>query len=216
MESEVIWLRPEKAGVGRPAQRSRAEITAAAVELADRDGLDAVSMRRVGAELGTGAGSLYRYVATRDDLLDLMVDHVFAEYDLGSPTGRWLDDLVDVGLQAREIHRRHLWLAELVTTRPTLSPRAVDVLEHVLSVLADHPADDTTKLEAFAVLSAIVASFARNEQSSTDSRRHARYLAHVVAAGTHPHIAALDITPPDAADDPFPGVLRRILAGLLQ
>jgi AcrR family transcriptional regulator len=55
-----IWMRPERAGVGRPAQRSRAEITAAAVAIADREGLDAVSMRRVAAELGTGAASLDR------------------------------------------------------------------------------------------------------------------------------------------------------------
>lgn len=60
----VIWLRPEHAALGRPAERSRGEITAAAVTIADADGLDAVSMRRVAAELGTGAASLYRYVET--------------------------------------------------------------------------------------------------------------------------------------------------------
>ena len=75
-----IWMRPEPAGTGqagragRPALRSRAGITAAAIGVADREGLDAVSMRRVAAELGTGAASLYRYVETRDELLDLMCD----------------------------------------------------------------------------------------------------------------------------------------------
>ena len=58
---DVIWMRPEHAATGRPAQRSRAEITAAAVAIAEREGLDAVSMRRVATELGTGAASLYRY-----------------------------------------------------------------------------------------------------------------------------------------------------------
>jgi Bacterial regulatory proteins, tetR family len=54
-----IWLRPERSAVGRPAQWSRAEITQAALRIADAEGLDAVSMRRVAAELGTGAASLY-------------------------------------------------------------------------------------------------------------------------------------------------------------
>jgi len=87
-----IWMRPERAGVGRPAQRSRAEITAVALDIADREGLDAVSMRRVATELGTGAASLYRYVETREELLDLMIDATGTEYDMAPPTGDWLAD----------------------------------------------------------------------------------------------------------------------------
>ena len=62
-----IWLRPERSAAGRPAQWSRAEITQVALRIADAEGLDAVTMRRVAAELGTGAASLYRYVQTRED-----------------------------------------------------------------------------------------------------------------------------------------------------
>ena len=58
----VVWLRPEHAATGRPAKRSREEITVAAIAIADQGGLDAVSMRQVAAGLGTGAASLYRYV----------------------------------------------------------------------------------------------------------------------------------------------------------
>src|SRR5580700_127276 len=111
---EPIWLRPERAASGRPARRSRSEIAAAAVVIADREGLDAVSMRRVAAELGTGAASLYRYVDTREDLLDLMSDAVGAEYDLAGTTGDWLADLVAVGAQTRAIMLRHPWLAGLL------------------------------------------------------------------------------------------------------
>ena len=67
-----VWLRPERTGVGRPPRWTRDEVTRAAVAVADREGIEAVTMRRVGAELGTGAGSLYRYVQSRDELLDLM------------------------------------------------------------------------------------------------------------------------------------------------
>ncbi|MEJ3655902.1 TetR/AcrR family transcriptional regulator [Actinomycetes bacterium KLBMP 9759] len=213
MEPELIWMRPEVSGVGRPPSRSRAEITEAAVRVADRDGLDGVSMRHVAAELGTAAGSLYRYVDNRDDLLDLMADHVYAEYELDEPSGDWLADLVAHGLQAREIYRRHPWLAELVLTRPVVGPKGVDVIEHVLAVLADHPAADSDKMVALAMLNAVVAAAAQSEASPADVLRSARYVAHVAAAGNHPHLAALKQAPADG--DPLPGALRRILQGLL-
>src|ERR1035438_1052593 len=85
--SQVIWMRPQRAAGGRPPRRSRAQITEVAVALADAEGADAVTMRRVAAELGTGAASLYRYLQRREDLLDLMSDSTGAEYVLGAPTG---------------------------------------------------------------------------------------------------------------------------------
>src|ERR1700731_4436843 len=102
---DVIWMRPEHAATGRPPQRSPAQIPAAAVTIADREGLDAVSMRRVAAELGTGAASLYRYVDTREDLLDLMTDAAGAEYQPAAPSGDWLADLLALGEQAPAIFR---------------------------------------------------------------------------------------------------------------
>jgi AcrR family transcriptional regulator len=211
--SELIWLRPEGAGVGRPASRSREEITEAAVRVADRDGLSGVSMRNVAAELGTGAGTLYRYVDNRDDLLDLMADHVAGEYVLDAATGEWLDDLVDVGLQAREIHRRHQWLPELTLTRPVTGPNGLEVTEYVLAVLAGHPASDGDKLVALAMLHAVVAAAAQAEASTVDMTRSARFVAHVVAQGGHPNLAALNPGPREG--DPIPAALRRILRGLL-
>ncbi|SEK60085.1 TetR/AcrR family transcriptional regulator [Streptacidiphilus jiangxiensis] len=221
-EQPVIWLRPEQAGVGRPAERSRAEITAAAVDLADREGLDAVSMRRVAAALGTGAASLYRYVATRDDLLDLMTDSTAAEYDFTARSGDWLPDLLDVAAQARDIMRRHPWLPALVVTRPTLGPHGVDLLEHVLDVLADHPAPPSRKLEAFALLNAATAQFVQHELATTDAsaQRQAAYLAHVAVAGHHPRIAALLTSAAttqtvDGNEDSFTTLLGRVLTGVL-
>jgi AcrR family transcriptional regulator len=213
MESDLIWMRPGKSGGGRPAGRTRAEITEAAVRVADRDGLDGLSMRNVAAELGTGAGSLYRYVDNHADLLDLMADHVCGEYDLGEPSGDWLADLVGLGLQAREIYRRHPWLAELTLTRPVVGPNGIDVTEHFFGALANHPATDAEKLVALGILNAVVAAAARSEASPVDVLRSARYVAHVAAQGNHPHLAALDPAPGDG--DPLPETLRRILTGLL-
>src|SRR6516165_12272673 len=94
---DVIWMRPERAAAGRPAGHSRDEITAAAVAIADREGLDAVSMRRVAADLRTGAASLYRYLETREDLLDLMIDATGAEYAFTPLTGDWRSEERRVG-----------------------------------------------------------------------------------------------------------------------
>jgi AcrR family transcriptional regulator len=215
----VIWMRPEHAKAGRPAERSRALVTAAAIKVADRDGLDAVSMRRVAAELGTGAASLYRYIATRDDLLDLMADATGAEYALAAPSGNWLADLVGIASQARAIMLRHPWLPALVITRATLGPHGVDLVEHFLNVLSDHPADPAAKLEAFGILMAVTATFVQHEAATDQAarQRQAAYLRHVTAAGRHPQLTALlaaAIPPTDPADQ-FAALLSRILTGLL-
>jgi AcrR family transcriptional regulator len=218
-----IWMRPERAAVGRPAQRSRAEITAAAIAIADADGLDAVSMRRVAAELGTGAASLYRYVETRDELLDLMTDAVGGELTFREPGGDWLADLVAMGEQMLAGLRRHRWLVRLVVTRPVLGPNGLTALEHFLTVLRDHPADVLTKMEAFAMLNGMAAQFALHEQAggSAAQQRNAAYLHHALASGERPRLAELLSQGPPGPAGPvepaerFGDILARVLSGLL-
>jgi AcrR family transcriptional regulator len=189
------------------------------MRIADREGLDAVSMRRVAAELGTGAASLYRYVATREDLLDLMADAAGGEYTLPEPSGDWLADLVAVGEQSRAILRRHPWLAGLVITRPVLGPNGIALLEHVLTVLAPHPADVAAKLEAFAMLNGITALFVQREIAggSALAGRNAAYLQHAATSGEHPRLARLLSQAPAPAGpaDGYRRIVTRILAGLL-
>ena len=217
---QLIWMRPERAGVGRPAQRSRAQITAAAVAIADAEGLDAVSMRRVAADLGTGAASLYRYVETREDLLDLMADAIGAEQSYPPPSGDWLADLVAVGEQTRMIMRRHRWLAGLIFTRPVLGPNGLVLIEHVLEILAGHPADTSAKLEAFAMLTSITAAFVQHENAGGPAleKRHADYLIHAVTSGAHPRLGELlagAAPPPADPADRYADIVRKVLAGLL-
>jgi AcrR family transcriptional regulator len=215
MEAVPVWLRERRTGVGRPAERSRAEVTAAAIALADREGLAAVSMRRVAAELGTGAASLYRYVDSRDDLLDLMTDEVAAAYQLPDPGGPWLPALLEVGRQGHELMLKHSWLPELVLTRSALGPHGTDLLEHVLAVLDGHPADVGRKLEAFAVLTTLAAAMALNKRNEGARQRQGAYLAHAIAAGRHPHLTAA-LTGGSLVPAPrFEDTLSRVLAGLL-
>ncbi len=217
MEAVPVWLRERRTGVGRPAERSRTEVTAAAIALADREGLAAVSMRRVAAELGTGAASLYRYVDSRDDLLDLMTDEVAAGYELPAPGGPWLPGLLEVCRQGRELMRRHGWLPELVLTQSALGPHGTDLLEHVLAVLAGHPADTGRKLEAYAVMSSLTAALALNELNGGSSARQKQsaYLAHAIAAGRHAHLTAA-LTGGSLVPAPrFEDTMSRVLVGLL-
>jgi AcrR family transcriptional regulator len=208
-----IWLRPERAASGRPAERSRAEITAAAIGLADREGLEAVTMRRVAAELGTGAASLYRYVANRDDLLDLMTDAVAGEYELPAPSGDPVPDLVEIAVQARGLMLRHRWVAPLVITRPVLGPRGAELLEHALACLADRPGP---ALEVFALVQGNTALLVQNELAAHPP--DPRYLAALAGSPDHPHLAAALRAPAPAAavgEERFRAVLTRLVAGLL-
>jgi AcrR family transcriptional regulator len=223
-EASVIWTRRQRAATGRPPKHSRAEITTAAITIADREGLDAVSMRRVAAELRTGAASLYRYIDNREDLLDLMSDATGGEYVYGVPTGDWLTDLLGLGEQARTIMRHHPWLPQLMLARPALGPNGLVLLEHFLEILAVHPASTATKLEAFAIFSATTALFVHNELTGGAARqqRNAAYLHHALATGQHRRLAELlaptaQTAPASGADpaDRYLDILARILTGLL-
>lgn len=223
--SSLIWMRQEVATAGRPPGHSRAEITTAAITIADQEGLAGVSMRRVAAALSTGAASLYRYVDNRDDLLDLMSDATGAEYAYPAPTGDWLTDLLDLGAQAQGILRRHPWLASLVLTRPVLGPNGLALLEYFLATLADHPASTSVKFDAFALFTATSALFVHNELTGGASRqqRDAAYLRQALAGGSHPRLAALleasaQADPSEQLRDPadrYRDILGRILTGLL-
>jgi AcrR family transcriptional regulator len=221
-----IWMRPERAAVGRPARHSRAEITAIALEIADREGLEAVSMRRIAAEIGTGAASLYRYVETREDLLDLMTDAAGARYELAPPTGDWLGDLVVLGEQGRAILRRHRWLAGLTMTRSVIGPNGLTVLQHFLTLLERHPAGLAAKMEAFGMLNGITAAFVLQEQAdSALQARNMAYLTYALTSGAHPRLAELMSQPTPAREssprlgadtaERYPDMIARVLMGLL-
>jgi AcrR family transcriptional regulator len=107
----VIWGRPEWAGRGPVPSLSREGIAAASVALADAQGIEAVSMRTLAAELGVGAASLYRYVARKDELIDLMVDAVMGgdlEFEI---RGDWREDLRSFAHGLRAMTLRHPWMA---------------------------------------------------------------------------------------------------------
>ena len=217
-DATPIWLQ-SKPTTGRRPERTRDEIANAGISVAQAGGLEAVSMRNVAAQLGTGAASLYRYVRGRDDLLDLMIDATAAEYRFRTPTRDPVADLVHVAEETYAIMLRHPWLPELVIVRPTLGPNSAAVLEHVLEILADRPdMPAARKFELFGTLNAVVATFARNALADTGNSAFASYLAHVAGEGDHPRIAAAlaAMAEPLDADAQRRAVFEGILTGLLQ
>ncbi|MFF0262945.1 TetR/AcrR family transcriptional regulator [Streptomyces microflavus] len=222
----TVWSRPERGARGPAPERSRYEITGAALALADAEGLAAVSMRALAQRLGTGPASLYRYVASRDELLDLMADAVAGELDLSAaPSGDWLGDLVGLALQSKAAHTRHPWLADLNDRRgEVLGPHAIDYLDHALAILAPAPGTSRQKLEAIGLLGGLATLFARREApaSAGDPPAQAAHLAAVAAEGRHPHLLAALTTagPPPVAgpaerDALFERLLRRLLPAML-
>ncbi|WP_242895252.1 TetR/AcrR family transcriptional regulator [Actinomadura litoris] len=135
-EHVSIWTVPERQGRGRRPAYSRAQITEAAVRIADAEGLDAASMRRIAADLGTGAMSLYRYVPSREGLVELMYDHVIGEQDFpGRPTGDWRADLTLVARNTRRMLLRHPWALAARRPRGTLGPHQLRLVEFSLGAL---------------------------------------------------------------------------------
>lgn len=105
-------------------------IIEAAIGLADREGLDSLSMRRVAESLGVGTMSLYTHVPGKQELIELMMDTAYGElYDsVDAPSqqpGDWRDALRYIARQNWELYRRHPWLLRITRGRPLLGPRAI-------------------------------------------------------------------------------------------
>ncbi|CAM3662651.1 TetR/AcrR family transcriptional regulator [Isoptericola cucumis] len=217
-----IWLRKERAGRGPAPVHDRAGITAAAIGLADDGGLDAVTMRKVAAAIGSGATALYRYVERRDELLELMLDAALDELRFPALTGDARADLLAVARELRTVCRRHPWLLDLLQARPPMTPRVAAYLEYALAAMQHVDAPGRAKLEAAATVTGMVAMVVRTELGSAAPTREreaaqAEYLREVVAGGGHPHLAeVVRSSPPGPGDDDLLGrLLPRVLAGLL-
>ncbi|MFB7718742.1 MULTISPECIES: TetR/AcrR family transcriptional regulator [unclassified Nocardia] len=130
----LVWERPEPPNRPVPAQLSRERIVAAAIQLADADGLAAVSLRKVAAVLDVGPMRLYGYIATKEELLDLMVDAVFAEIQ---PVGQdWRQVLRSLAETTRRAAHQHEWLADLIGGRPQLGPNTLARGEAVVAAMS--------------------------------------------------------------------------------
>jgi len=223
---QSIWTRPERAARGPAPEHSRAEIAAAGVALADASGLAAVTMRSAAAAIGTAPASLYRYLATRDELIELMADQVYGEYDYAAPDpAHPVASLLGLAHQGRAIYHRHPWLLDVPATGNLPGPNAVAFIEHALAALAGTGLSGPERLETVGLFSGAVRLFAETEISQQRAGRDtaqwqgslAGYLVRIAADGQHPQLAAALAGQPRAAEpEPlFDRAMTRILTGLL-
>jgi AcrR family transcriptional regulator len=122
-------------GRGRPAKLSRESILSAALELLDREGADALTMRRLAAQLGVEAMSLYRHVADRAALLEGLADRLAAEIERHDRGGDWAEALRAFAGELRAIARRHPAAFELVGSGTLNTPTVLGPIEDVLAGL---------------------------------------------------------------------------------
>ncbi|SCL45326.1 transcriptional regulator, TetR family [Micromonospora citrea] len=133
---ELLW-RDEEPPPPRPGL-TLDRIVRAAVAVADAEGLEGLSMRKVGERLGFTSMSLYRHVPSRDQLIDLMRDAVLGQLaDAALPAGGWRERLAALAREGWQVRRRHPWLAEVRGTRHVPGPNGVAHYEHLLSAVAD-------------------------------------------------------------------------------
>jgi AcrR family transcriptional regulator len=194
-----IWLersKPASAGL------SRETLVRAAVELLDVEGLEHVSMRRVAAELGVTVGALYWYVATKDELLELVLDEVLGEARAPDVPGEWRAALAAHAERMRQVLLRHPWALPLLSRLPNIGPNAVALAEAAIGIAAragfpDPPAVVGALHDQVvgAVLAQVGLQHARSVAGGTDQ------LAAYLTATAERHPAAAAAMRAGAADD---------------
>lgn len=112
----------EQRQVASDAGLSKQRVVVEAVRLADREGVDGLSMRRLAGALGAGAMSLYHYVASKDELLDAMIDIVFEEIELPPEETDWQSAMRRVAASTRQVLARHPWAIGLMESRTSPGP----------------------------------------------------------------------------------------------
>ena len=124
-------------GPERRPQLTRQRVMTVAIELADRDGIDSISMRKLAQELGVEAMSLYTHVRNKDDLLDGMVDAVIGQIPISADGAGWKASLRQMALAARSVILRHPWAARTIETRSAPGPAALRYINAVLGIFRE-------------------------------------------------------------------------------
>jgi len=194
----TVWDRPEPPP--RPVPLDRERIVAAAVALADEGGLEAVSLRKVAARLNAGPMRLYGFIATKEELFDLMMDEVQAEILPDEPPAHWREALSGLAHRTRRAALRHEWLADLLGGRPSPGPNGLAVTESTLAAL-DGLADIDTVMRAVETVGSYSTGAIRREIANLRAERatglskrewqraHGPHLTKMLATGRFPALS---------------------------
>ncbi|OPG09885.1 TetR family transcriptional regulator [Streptomyces sp. GKU 895] len=225
---ELLWDTGKRPSRGPKPRLTLDRIVETAVRVADAEGLEALSMRRIATELGTGTMSLYRYVPGKGELLDLMLDRVQRPSenpaDLGD--GGWRSALEALGRATLALYRRHPWLLQVNQSRPILGPSALDGMEKILSRIKPMGLTDPELVSAIIMVDGYVVGAARTQLYQQEVERRTGLtdaefwqaqvpmLEKVMASGRYPLLAGLSEDAFGSDFDHFEFGLQRILDGL--
>ena len=164
------WQRlPDRSSRRRREPISREAIVKAAIDLLDREGLPALSMRRLGDELGAGAASLYWHVGSKDGLLDLLFDELIGEAQVpDADPSRWQEQLKDIARAQRRISLRHPYLVRISIGRIPMGPNALRFSERVIAILRAGGLPPRLAVQGFLLLIATVNGFTVDETGVDD------------------------------------------------
>ncbi|WP_020498080.1 TetR/AcrR family transcriptional regulator [Sciscionella marina] len=229
-EYATVWERPEP--VERPvlSSLSRDRIVRAAIELADAEGLGAVSFRRIAGVLEAGPMRLYGYLATKEELFDLMVDAVYAEIvPANTSASGWRARLTEIAHRTRETALRHDWLVDLFGGRPNIGPNGLAFHEASLAALDEVAGFEQvdTMMDAIGAVHGYVLGAVRAEVTERRAERatgmdeqhwqqaNGAYMTKMLATGAYPMLARVV----EDASHPAPGTaftarLEAVLDGI--
>lgn len=194
----------------RKSRLSREAIGAAALAIADREGFDAVSMRRVAQELGVGTMSLYYYVKTKDDLVAVMDDALMAEALVPSLPKDWRRAMIEIAMRTHGVLVRHPWaLVAMLSAPPGLN--AMRHMEQCLEALAGTAMTKKQKVTLLAVVDDFVFGHALR-QASAATAVDETFAARQLASGAFPRLVeTFGKGRIDAQKDRFERGLRALL-----
>jgi AcrR family transcriptional regulator len=212
----------------RGSELSLDRIVSAAIAVADAEGLEALSMRRVARELGSGTMSLYRYVPGKADLLALMTDRISDPSEqIERTTGLgWRDTLESVARDMWNLYLAHPWMLGVNAARPVFGPNALAGIELIFTALAGLGLTDREKVTVLMTVDAYVTGSARSHVDVSTAAAetgigdeefwNAQYpvLEHAMATGNYPELAGLDEDAFTSEADDFGVGLRLLLDGL--
>jgi AcrR family transcriptional regulator len=226
---DLVWARPERPPRGRARGLSRQQIVRAAIGIADREGLDALTMRRVAQRLGAGTMSLYWYVRSKDELIELMRDEVAGEQTLRQASGDWRSDLATFARDTRASYLRHPWLASVLVGLPPIGPNSLRQDELALEIVAGLGLDLPTQMAIPAAVHCFVIGYVLRELDEQEVLRRtgaseqewrasvAPYLEQVLASGRYPNlqrVIASGEQGEQGGDEAFERTLEIVLDGI--
>jgi AcrR family transcriptional regulator len=171
---KLLWREPGPADNRRGPRQglSVEQVVATAIDLADTDGLGAVTMRQVAHTLGVVPMSLYTYVPGKAELLDLMLDTVYGQMPRGDLSRTpWRERLAAVAQENRDMFDRHPWVADIATNRPPLGPGLMAKYEHELTAFDGLGLDDVEMDAALTFLLGFVHAAARSAAEAAAVRQ---------------------------------------------